>query len=46
MQEIYYTKKFTAGRTGNEFLAFSQNPLYQIFEGKALELMDFSAFLV
>ena len=31
MQEIYYTKKFTAGRTGNEFLAFSQNPLYQIF---------------
>lgn len=35
MQEIYYTTKFTAGRTGNEFLAFSQNPLYQIFCGKS-----------
>lgn len=46
MQEIYYIKKFIAGRTGNEFLAFSQNPLYQIFAGKAMRLMGFSAFLV
>ena len=35
MQEIYYTKKSTAGRTGNEFFTFSQNPLYQIFRGKS-----------
>lgn len=46
MQDIYYTKKFTAERAGNNFFAFSQNPLYQIFAGKVLWLKDFSAFLV
>ena len=35
MREIYYTKKFTASCTGNEFLAFTQNPLYQILCGKS-----------